>query len=118
MSTIKVDTIEDTTGAEQYTSKAWINFDGTGTINIRESGNISSVLDIGTGNYAPNFSSPLVDANYAVTGMGQRPSFNDVYASLPRGTTPVQTTSSMEVFFFDTSANTQDVVVGSLNVTR
>lgn len=47
-------------------AKAWVNFNGTGTVAIRESFNVSSITDNGTGNYTANFSAALADANYAV----------------------------------------------------
>jgi hypothetical protein len=46
--------------------KAWVNFDGTGTVAIRASYNVSSITDNGAGNYNVNFTTALVDANYAV----------------------------------------------------
>lgn len=65
MSTLKVDTIKDTSGVEVYTAKAWVNFNGTGTVAIRASGNVSSITDNGTGDYTLNFTNAMPDANYA-----------------------------------------------------
>lgn len=65
MSTIKVDTIQDTSGNEMFTAKAWVNFNGTGTVAIRDSGNVSSITDNGTGNYTVNFTNTLSSADYA-----------------------------------------------------
>jgi hypothetical protein len=45
--------------------RAWINFNGTGTVAIRASGNVSSITDNGTGDYTVNFTTALVDANYS-----------------------------------------------------
>jgi len=45
---------------------AWVNFNGTGTVAIRSSYNVSSITDNGTGNYTVNFATALSDANYAV----------------------------------------------------
>lgn len=67
MSTVKVDTIKTTAGIEVYTAKAWVNFDGTGTVAIRGSGNVSSITDNGTGDYTVNFTNAMSDANYAVS---------------------------------------------------
>jgi hypothetical protein len=44
-----------------------VNFNGTGTVAIRGSGNVSSITDGGVGLYTVNFTTALVDANYAVT---------------------------------------------------
>jgi uncharacterized protein (AIM24 family) len=70
MSTIKVTTIQNLAGVEVYTAKAWVNFNGTGTVAIRASGNVSSITDNGTGDYTVNFTVALVDANYSVSGSG------------------------------------------------
>jgi hypothetical protein len=45
--------------------KAWVNFDGTGTVAIRASFNVSSITDNGTGDYTINFTDDIEDANYA-----------------------------------------------------
>ena len=66
MSTIKVDTIKDTNNVEVYTCKAWVNFNGTGTVAIRASGNVSSITDNSTGDYTVNFTNAMVDADYSV----------------------------------------------------
>lgn len=54
-----------TGSAPIYQARAWVNFNGTGTIGIRESGNVSSVTDNGIGNYTVNFTTSLPDANYS-----------------------------------------------------
>ena len=46
--------------------KAWVNFNGTGTVAIRASYNVSSITDNGAGDYTINFTTALVDANYVV----------------------------------------------------
>jgi len=52
--------------------KAWVNFNGTSTVAIRASYNVSSITDNGTGDYTVNFTTALADANYSVAAMGQR----------------------------------------------
>ena len=52
--------------ATAYGVRAWINFTGTGTIAILESGNVSSITDNGTGNYTVTFANNMPDKNYAV----------------------------------------------------
>jgi hypothetical protein len=51
--------------ATAYGCRAWVNFDGIGTVAIRASGNVSSVTDNGTGQYTVNFSTAMPDTNYA-----------------------------------------------------
>ena len=58
--------------AVAYGCRAWVNFNGTGTVAIRASGNVSSITDNGTGDYTVNFTTALVDANYAFTVEGIR----------------------------------------------
>jgi hypothetical protein len=53
--------------AAAYGCRAWVNFNGTGTVAIRASGNVSSITDNGVSNYTVNFATAMVDANYAVT---------------------------------------------------
>jgi hypothetical protein len=55
--------------APLYMARAWVNFNGTGTVAIRGSGNVSSITDNGTGDYTVNFTTAMTDANYAPTFM-------------------------------------------------
>ena len=58
--------------ATAYGCRAWVNFNGTGTVAIRASGNVSSITDNGTGFYTVNFSTSMPDANYSWNGSVQR----------------------------------------------
>ena len=77
MSTAKFDTLQNVAGSKSVpvstvvdgSAKAWVNFNGTGTVAIRASGNVSSITDNGVGDYTVNFTSALADANYAVSGV-------------------------------------------------
>jgi hypothetical protein len=51
--------------ATVYGCRAWVNFNGTGTVAIRASGNVSSITDNGTGNYTVNLTNAMPDANYS-----------------------------------------------------
>jgi hypothetical protein len=55
-----------------YAARAWVNFNGTGTVAIRASGNVSSITDNGTGNYTVNFTTAMPDANYSPAGLAGR----------------------------------------------
>ena len=60
-------TIQDSAGTQIGTfCRAWVNFNGTGTVAIRASFNVSSITDNGTGDYTVNFTTAMSDANYAV----------------------------------------------------
>ena len=72
MSTLKVNNITDTSGGSSNlsvpgTAKAWVNFNGSGTVAIRDDLNVSSITDSGTGLYKVNMTSALSNTNYAVT---------------------------------------------------
>lgn len=96
MSTIKVNSIQNTAGVEVYTAKAWVNFDGTGTPSIRASGNISSITDLGTGYYTLNFAVAFSNTNYAVLGTARgRDSHTQFSAGL--ATAEVPGTSSVNI---------------------
>ncbi len=58
----------DTTISTSNAVKAWVNFNGTGTVAIRASLNVSSITDNGVGDYTVNFLSTLVNADYCVGG--------------------------------------------------
>ena len=80
MSTLKVNNIQDADGNNPSTAaqlnkgraKAWVNFDGGGTLTssdqtgVRNSFNVSSVIDNGTGDYTVTFATAMANANYAV----------------------------------------------------
>ena len=54
--------------ATAYGCRAWVNFNGTGTVAIRESGNVTSITDEGTGDYTVNFTTAMPDVNYSLVG--------------------------------------------------
>jgi hypothetical protein len=60
-------TIQDSNGTEIGTfCRAWVNFNGTGTVAIRAQFNVSSITDNGNGDYTVNFTTAMPDANYGV----------------------------------------------------
>ena len=77
MSTFRTNTITDVAGGNnmpvadinQGRAKAWLNMNGTGTVAVRDSFNVSSIVDVAAGTYGLNFASPLSNANYAPSGM-------------------------------------------------
>ena len=80
MSTLKLDTLSNKAGTASVpsdtivsgTAKAWVNFNGTGTVAIRRSFNVSSITDNGTSDYTVNFTNAMSDANYAFTFGGAK----------------------------------------------
>ena len=71
MSTLKVDTLQTTSGDGLYPSRAWVSFNGSGTVAILDDGGVSSITDIATGTYGANLSPVMASANYAVSGMAK-----------------------------------------------
>jgi len=75
-------------------AKAWVNFNGTGTVAIRASFNVSSITDNGTGDYTVNFTTALVDVNFTLVAIANGfSSFEDNNAVR----TSTRTTSSIAV---------------------
>jgi len=81
--------------ATAYGCRAWVNFNGTGTVAIREDGNVSSITDNGTGIYTVNFTTAMPDANYSAVASGRIHSVI-VAASANITTTSVQLNCSDE----------------------
>jgi len=73
LSEIRATTISDAAGTgpitltKQSAAKAWVNFNGTGTIAIRDSANVASLTDLGTGWYAVNLTNSFSSADYSST---------------------------------------------------
>ena len=55
--------------APLYMCRAWVNFNGTGTVAIRDSYNVSSITDNAVGDYTINYSTALNNSNYAISGI-------------------------------------------------
>jgi hypothetical protein len=55
-----------------FSCRAFVNFNGIGTVAIRSSGNVSSITDNGTGDYTVNFTTAMTDANYNTSFGGQQ----------------------------------------------
>ena len=89
-----------------YPCRAWVNFNGTGTVAIRGSGNVSSVTDNGTGDYTINFTIAMTDANYAVCGSAFG---NVVYSIMSPDGTP--STTAVQVITSNTTAVGDNSVV-------
>jgi hypothetical protein len=53
--------------ATAYGVRAWVNIDGTGTVGINASGNVSSITDAATGIYTVNFTNAMPDTNFAIS---------------------------------------------------
>lgn len=101
--------------APVYAARAWVNFNGTGTVAIRASGNVSSITDNGTGDYTVNFTAAMPDVNYSMNITAAYPASlgTSNSQSMPLiGTSagPANTTTSSRINFIATvgSASTHD----------
>ena len=97
----QVKTATNATGsAPVFACRGWVNFNGTGTVAIRASGNVSSVVRNSTGNFTINFSTAMPDANYSMVcgaGYGQTISNNNVIGHSNMFAAPTTTSCSMGV---------------------
>jgi hypothetical protein len=87
--------------APSYTCRAWVNFNGTGTVAIRASGNVTSITDNGTGDYTVNFTTAMADANYAIALGGGFAGNSDNSLKWAEGTT--YTTTAVRILNVGTS---------------
>jgi hypothetical protein len=100
--------------------RAWVNFNGIGTVAIRASYNVSSITDNGVGDYTVNFTSAMSDANYAtvVTGNGQLVTdYNNNFCA-PYGQVP--TTSAVRICSVDSGGviSFRDMLYFSVSIFR
>jgi hypothetical protein len=101
--------------ATAYGVRVWVDFNGTGTVAIRGSGNVSSITDNNTGDYTVNFTTALPDANYAVSG-----SFGNNSAVFLRrsSTSPGTSSSAMRFISLSDSGNATDYEVENIIIVR
>jgi hypothetical protein len=99
MSTLKFNQWLNTDNTENYKCRAWVNFNGTGTVAIRASGNVSSITDNGTGNYTINLTNPMPDANFVVAaGNG-----NNIATNTSANVTNINSSSSVSFVHYEAS---------------
>jgi len=127
MSTLKVNTVQhNTTGFNnvvQFTDgagtengtlcRAWVNFNGTGTVAIRADFNVSSITDIALGQYTVNFSNALSDANYAavVTSYYTNATNQNGYISYEDSRLTARTSSSFTLATSTTSVYNDSAII-------
>jgi hypothetical protein len=120
-------TIQDSAGTTIGTfCRAWVNFNGIGTVAIRASFNVSSITDNGTGDYTVNFTTALTDANYAAIAVasgqygsnmgGQIGMFTN--ATVSGGAETAPTTAATRFVFNNYSSNNYDAKYVSFAVFR
>ena len=99
MSTLRVTTITTPSGGQptiEGLARAWVNFDGTGTVAIRASLNVSSITDNGTGDYTVNFTTAMPDTDYCAV-FGAQYNTSTVRAVVCETTATVRTELSLQI---------------------
>ena len=92
-----------TQSLQQGLAKAWVNFNGTGTIAARDSLNLTSLTDNGTGDYTVNYTNNMNNVNYShLLNCNNSVSFNGMFGGADTGAGIVLTSSAR---FFTCSAN-------------
>lgn len=87
-------------------AKAWVNFNGTGTVAIRGSFNVSSITDNGTGEYTVNFTTAMPNANYSISVTQGGASTVDIIKVL--NSVAPQTTSGFRILSLTNGFGTAD----------
>jgi hypothetical protein len=92
--------------ATAYGCRAWVRFNGTGTVAINGSGNVSSITDNGAGLYTLNFTTAMSDANYSVSGFASNndDGANESYV-VGRNNTSTYTTSACQITTTENTAS-------------
>lgn len=104
ISTLKNDTgVLATQNGMTGIAKAWVNFNGTGTVAIRDSFNVSSITDNGTGDYTVNFTTAMPNANYAAVISAN---YEDASGSLYYGLTATRSLAAGSCRFVTGPENT------------
>ena len=104
---------EPSGSAPLYMCRAWVNFNGTGTVAIRASGNVTSITDNGVGDYTVNFTNAMPDINYAVATNASDLS-NSGRQSCPKAIA----TGSVRVTTTDTPGLTNDYTYVAVSIFR
>jgi hypothetical protein len=114
MSTLNVSNISDGTDTVgtgyvvNGSAKAWVNFNGTGTAAIRDSFNIASLTDNGTGDYTVNFSNVFSSGDYSAVSQGGRGTTGAVNTLVIGPMTINPTTSAFRLQSFNSSFSNSD----------
>jgi hypothetical protein len=113
------DAFNATGSAPLFACRAWVNFNGTGVVAIRASGNVSSITDNGVGDYTVNFATAMPDANYSAVGMSMRDSNNATnLCVLGSGTYNTLATTSARINNRDDANNQIDCLAACVAIFR
>jgi len=121
--TLTISTLSDGTNSTSSTNciqgsaKAWVNFNGTGTVAIRGSYNVSSITDNGTGDYRINFTNALPDGNYGINATTQSLSGTFI-GVIGINASASNLTTSVAIKTFNLSAVATDVDINCVSIFR
>lgn len=128
MSTARFNTLENAAGTKTVpvatvvdgSAKAWVNFNGTGTVAISASFNVSSITDNGSGVYTVNFTNAMSDVNYAALFGAKRANQTSNTSGVVSETftTAVRTTSSLSITVGDSTSGFIDCETVSVAIFR
>jgi hypothetical protein len=104
--------------AAKRVARAWVNFNGTGTIAIQASLNVSSITDTGTGEYTINFTVAMSDANYITLYTGGPATSFDTRAFHNISDSFTITTSAVRIYTMDIAAALRDAAINNVIVFR
>lgn len=100
------------------TCRAWVNFNGTGTVAIRASYNVSSITDNGVGDYTVNFTTALPDANYSIGGSSGGSPGTSNGAVYQADNVTAKTTTAFRIYLITVSGALIDAPQSSVQVFR
>lgn len=105
--------------AVAYGTRAWVNFNGTGVVAIRNSGNVSTITDLGVGSYSVNFTTSMPDVNYSAHAtVGYNGTVGSgIVASIDRNSAAAAV-GSVRVYLFNTTFAVADSTDVFVSVTR
>ena len=112
MSLIKANDIQNASGgiptvkSQQLIPTAWVNLNGSGTVAILDSENVSSITDISTGTYEVNFTTTMANANYAAVSTTSTSRYNSSSGS--------HTTTKFKTMIKNDAAVTSDAAVSAM----
>lgn len=104
--------------APLYMCRAWVNFNGTGTVAIRASGNVTSITDNGTGDYTVNFTTAMSDVNYAANVTGDVGGVADFAVACTGDNSTARTTSLVRLRIGTTGGLPADCTVVQVSIFR
>ena len=121
MSTLRLTTISNQDGSATVPSqtvisgsaKAWVNFNGTGTVAIRRAFNVTSITDNGTGDYTVNFTNAMADSNYCTVCGGAGDATSEGAWNVVTNS-PTTTTARVRSFTYNGSSQDQTAFLVSV----